>query len=79
MEKKYAELQYQLEGLKSAIAGMEEGIALDDPRYIRAKIRYYKEKTERVLKEAEQVIDDYEGLKEFESQEEFESEQEDKY
>lgn len=70
MSNKYAELQYQLEGLKSAISGMEEGITLDDPRYIKAKIRYYKEKVERVLTEAEQVIEDYETLKEMEHQEE---------
>lgn len=53
---KFAELQYQLEGLKSAIAKMENGINKNDVRYIRAEMRYFKEKSERVLSEAEYII-----------------------
>lgn len=53
---KYAELQYQLQGLKNAIAKMEYGINENDSRYIQAEMRYFKEKSERVLSEAEYII-----------------------
>jgi len=55
---KHAELQYQLQGLKNAISKMEHGINNDDVRYIRAEMRYFKEKSERVLNEAQYIIDE---------------------
>lgn len=55
---KYGELQYQLEGLKNAIAKIESGINKDDVRYIRAEIRYFKEKTGKIIDEMEMIIDE---------------------
>lgn len=53
---KYAELQYQLQGLKNAIAKMEYGINENDSHYIQSEMKYFKEKSERVLSEAEYII-----------------------
>lgn len=55
---KYAELQYQLQGLKNAIAKIEYGINKNDSRYIQAEMRYFKEKSERVLSEAQYILDE---------------------
>lgn len=55
---KYGELQYQLEGLKNAIAKIENGINKDDVRYIRAEFRYFKEKTGKIIDEMEMIIDE---------------------
>lgn len=54
----FAELQYQIDGLKNAIAKMEKGINSNDVRYIKAEMRYFKEKSERVLSEAQVIIDE---------------------
>lgn len=56
--RKFAELQYQLEGLKNAIVKMETGINNNDVRYLVAEMRYFKEKSERVLNEAQIIIDE---------------------
>lgn len=58
--KEFAELKYQLEGLKNAIAVMETGITGGDIRYIKSQMRYFKEKSERVLSEAEVLINENE-------------------
>lgn len=53
---KYSELQYQLDGLKNAIEKIEHGIEEDNFLYIRAEMRYFKEKASKVQNEAEEVI-----------------------
>lgn len=57
MKLEYRELAYQMEGLRNALDKMEYGMKNDDVRYIKAEMRYLKEKVERVQDEAQYVID----------------------
>lgn len=57
MKLEYRELKYQMEGLRNALDKMEHGMKNDDVRFIRAEMRYLKEKAERVQDEAQYVID----------------------
>jgi len=51
MERKYAELQNQMEGLKLALSKIEVGMEMNKPSILKRELHYMEEKFNRIKEE----------------------------